>query len=340
MTDRVRVLVVDDSAFARKVVRQVLQRDPRIEVVGIARDGLEALESIAQLRPDVVTLDLVMPELDGIGVLRALPPGGPRVVVVSITDRASERGLEALEAGAVDLVQKPTALASERLYALGEELVLKVLAAAHVRVQQRTLPALATPPVRARPGRPLHRLVVIGASTGGPQALSRLVPGFPADLHSAVAIALHIPAGYTEALAARLSRTSAVAVREAKDGMALVRGEVVLARGGAHLEVEGGHVRVFEEPVDRSSLYCPSVDRLFASAAREYGRSVLGVVLTGMGEDGLAGARAIREAGGTVLTEAESSCIVYGMPRAVREQGLAADEAPIERMAETIETWL
>jgi two-component system, chemotaxis family, protein-glutamate methylesterase/glutaminase len=336
ITPPIRVLVVDDSAFARKVLREALSQSPLLEVVGIARDGLEALERIAELKPDVVTLDLVMPNLDGLGVLRALPPvGAPRVVIVSISDTESALGVEALQSGAVDLVHKPTALATERLYELSGELVAKVIAAAAARPRQL---AQASTLIRPASGAHTVRLVVVGTSTGGPAALSRLLSALPRDFPAAVAVALHIPAGYTEALARRLDDTCAVRVFEASEGAELAPGSVAIARGGLHLRITGspGAIRTSVGSNPLTAPFCPSVDILFESAAAVLGPAVLGVVLTGMGNDGAAGATTIRRAGGRVLTEAESSSVVYGMPRAVVEAGQSDGEAPIEQMAEEI----
>ncbi len=331
----IRVLVVDDSAFARKVLRETLSRSPLLEVVGIARDGLEALEKIAELAPDVVTLDLVMPNLDGLGVLRALPPeGGPRVVIVSISGGDSALGVEALQSGAVDLVQKPTALATDRLYDLSAELVAKVVAAATAHPR---LPTAAPPVIRPTPKAGAVRLVVVGTSTGGPAALTRLLAGLPADFPAAVAIALHIPPGYTETLARRLDETCPMRVIEAFEGAELTPGTVALARGGLHLRVKATGQRLTTH-IDSNPLtapFCPSVDLLFESAA-PLGPAVLGVVLTGMGNDGLAGATAIRRAGGRVVTEAEGSCVVYGMPRAVVEADQSDGQALIDAMAAEI----
>ena len=330
MTDRVRVLVVDDSAFARKVLREVLATSARIDVVGVARDGLEALELAARLAPDVVTLDLLMPELDGIGVLRELPPGAPPCVVVSVSDVQSELVVEALALGAFDFVHKPTSLATDRLYELGGELVAKVLAAASSR-RGPAAPEPAAVPV-PQPAEP-PSIVVVGTSTGGPQALTRIVPALPPDLPPVV-IALHIPSEYTGPMAARLGQLAGRRVIEAHDAVELGPGAVVLARGGADLELERDGERLLARVVHRPQRpYHPSVDALFESAARAVGSRCLGVVLTGMGDDGLAGARAIREQGGRVLVEASSSAIVDGMPRSVRDAGLANASVPLERLA-------
>jgi two-component system, chemotaxis family, protein-glutamate methylesterase/glutaminase len=339
---RIRVLVVDDSAFARKVIREVLSGDQRIDVVDIARDGLEALEKISQLAPDVVTLDLVMPNLDGVGVLRALPAGrAPRVVVVSMSDAESALGLEALHSGAVDVVHKPTALATERLYEIGQQLIDTVVAAAEARVV--TLDRSNTP-VSARPEAAVVRratqLVAIGTSTGGPQALTRLLSALPADFPVPIAIALHIPEGYTQGLAARLNGVGPLAVSEARPGMVLTAGQVVLAPGGSHLRIargpDGPVCQVTRALAADAARHVPSVNALFESAAAALGDKLLAVVLTGMGDDGLEGARCITQAGGLVLGESETSCVVYGMPRCVKEAGLTAAVAPLEHMAKAI----
>ncbi|WP_164019913.1 chemotaxis-specific protein-glutamate methyltransferase CheB [Pyxidicoccus trucidator] len=333
----IRVLVVDDSAFARKVLRQVLSNAEGLEVVGTARDGLDALEKVAELAPHVLTLDLVMPGLDGLGVLRALAsmPGAPRAVVVSSAGEESELAVSALQAGAVELVNKPTALATDRLYELGGALVEAVRTAARAVPH----PAPDVPVAAGVPGpvsglTPGRKLVVVGTSTGGPQALTRLLSALPADFPAPLALALHIPIGYTQAVAKRLNAQCALEVLEAEDGVELRPGRVVLARAGQHLKVER-HGTVGLARLDRHPLqmpHHPSVDVLFQSAARVWGADTVGVVLTGMGEDGKAGAQAIRDAGGTVLTETEASCVVYGMPRAVDEAGLATATAPLEDM--------
>jgi two-component system chemotaxis response regulator CheB len=343
---RIRVLVVDDSAFARKVVRESLAAEPDLEVVDHARDGLEALEKIDRLSPDVVTLDLMMPHLDGLGVLRALQAKaagpsdrGPRVVVVSVSPQESEVGAEALSLGAVELVQKPTALATGRLYEVAEPLVQAIRAAFEAHPER--LPASAPAPAQV-PAPPLvssrYELICVGTSTGGPPALTRLLQALPRELPVPVAMTLHIPPGYTHAIAERLNGISPLKVVEATDGLRLLPGMAVLAQGGTHLKIvrdaEGLLARL--DPMPAGTLHRPSVDVLFQSAVEAAGGSVLGVVLTGMGDDGLLGARRIRAAGGTVLSEDRSTCVVYGMPRAVAEAGLSAAEVPLDQMAEAI----
>jgi len=331
---RVRVLVVDDSAFARKVVRETLASSDRIEVVGVARDGLEALEKIAELKPDVVTLDLVMPNLDGVGTLRELNHLGQqvRVVLVSISDDDSDLVVEAFQLGAVDLVRKPTALATNRLYELRDELVRKVLGAAKARSGAQK-PVSEPTPIPPRVAGQTD-LVAIGTSTGGPQALTQLLAAIPAEFPPLV-IALHIPAEYTGPLAERLNQLSHLEVKEAEDGLELVRGRAILARGGLHMRVERAKGRLVVETSrdPMSAIYTPSVDVLFTSVAAACGARSLGVVLTGMGDDGLIGARAMHAAGAPILTESEESCVIYGMPRSVAEAGLSSGAIALSSMA-------
>jgi two-component system chemotaxis response regulator CheB len=338
--------VVDDSAFARKVLRQVLSRSPSLEVVGAAHDGLDALERIVELKPDVITLDLLMPNLDGIGVLHALKKlegmRVPRVVVVSMSDMQGDLAISALREGALDIVQKPTSLANDRLYELAEELTRKVEVAAAARTITLASPAEPRPgaaselPTFNTPLR--HELVVIGASTGGPQAVGTLLAALPANFPVPIAVVVHIPPGFSQSLAEHLDRDCQISVAEASDGVALRPGLALLARAGMHLAFErtpdGLRARVGTAP--EGHLHRPSLDVTLQSAAEVVPGRVLGVVLTGMGSDGLEGARAAHMKGGTLLTQSEASSVVYGMPRVVWEDGIAAAEASIERMAELL----
>jgi two-component system chemotaxis response regulator CheB len=327
--------VIDDSAFARTVIARLLRASGKIDVVGTTQDGRAGLERIAALDPDVVTLDLMMPGVDGLAVLRGLQGRSrPRVIVVSISTIDTELGAEALSLGAIDLITKPTGLGTDRLHEIGGELVAKVLAAA-----AGYLVAAPAPAPRAVASVPTGNvaLVVIGTSTGGPQALSRVMAGLPATLAAPVAIVLHIPAGYTEALARRLDKASPLHVVEARNGLELRPGCAVLAPGGLHLRIaRDGHVLRAHVGVAPARPFVPSVDELFTSAAVAVGAGALGVVLTGMGDDGLIGARAIAAAGGSLLTEDASTCVIYGMPRCVDAAGLGATSVPIDDMAAEI----
>jgi len=330
-----RVLVIDDSALARTVLARLLRASGQIDVVGTEPDGGRALERIAALDPDVVTLDLTMPALDGLAVLRALQgQARPRVIVVSTSTIESELGAEALLLGAIDLIAKPAVLGPKRLHDIAEELVAKVLAAAAGYLESFPI-TVPTAPQRVPTSR--VDLIMIGTSTGGPQALTRLMAGLPATLAAPIAIALHIPADYTEALARRLDRASPLDVVEAKHGMELRPGLAILARGGTHLRIERdrGVLRAVLDGLP-TRPFTPSVDELFASGAAAVGPGALGVVLTGMGDDGLDGSRAIVAAGGSLLTQAASSCVVYGMPRCVDDAGLGATSISIEAMAREI----
>jgi len=349
MTSRIRVMVVDDSAFVRKVVTVMLNQDAGLEVVGSARDGEEALELAERLEPDVITLDLVMPRMNGVEFLRAqnqrrrIP-----VVICSIAHESGELALEAFEAGAVDFVQKPTALATDRVYEIAAELVAKVRIAAGsngARVpsgdgaEEVSVPIteLVAKRLAAR-GRGRSDVVVLGISTGGPQALRQLIPQLPADFPVPIVMVLHMPVGYTEMYANRLAEISGLLVREAREGDELLPAQALLAPAGRHLTFvrEQGAIRVHLDDHPTDAQHRPAVDVLFRSAAEVYGSRVLGVVMTGMGTDGLLGSAHIKAKGGRIITESESTCVVYGMPRAVAEASLSDRSATLGEMATAI----
>lgn len=343
MEQIVRVLVVDDSAYVRKVVKQMLSRSPFIEVVGIARDGKEALELVEQLNPDVVTSDLIMPTMNGVEFVREQMKRRPvPVIVVSIAHENGEMALEALDAGAVDFVQKPTALATEKVFEISNELIQKVKAAASIPLSR--LPTISTQTQVTTPLIQTHRsgtvdIVVIGISTGGPQALTFLVPQLPENLSVPVAIVLHMPVGYTEMFANRLNEMSPLNVSEAQEGEVVQAGRVIIAPAGRHLtfvrQADGAVVTHLDaRPFD--TLHRPSVDVMFQSAAEVFRDRILGVVMTGMGSDGKQGSAWIKAHGGMIFTEAEETCVVYGMPRSVDEAGLSDKIVPLNQMATAI----
>jgi two-component system chemotaxis response regulator CheB len=353
MAGIIRVLVVDDSAFVRKTVAQMLSRSPFVEVVGAARDGGEALEMCARLEPDVVTLDLVMPRMDGLEFLRRQMPIRPiPVVICSIGHELGAAALEAFELGAVEFVQKPTALATDRVFEIAEELLAKVKAAAsasmeplHGSIQSasgdgRTAEPAAPSTAHSRVGGGNDvDIIVLGVSTGGPQALRQVIPQFPADFAVPIAVVLHMPVGYTEMYAKRLSEISSLSVVEAADGDLISPGIMFLAPAGHHLTFIRGAdatVRAHLDLRPTDTPHRPSVDVLFRSAAEVYGSRVLGVVMTGMGNDGVVGAAHIKARGGRILTEDESSCVVYGMPRAVVEAGIGDGVSTLTNMASSI----
>lgn len=335
----IRVLIVDDSAYVRKVVRQMLSRSPFIEVVGTAYDGEHALEQVEQLKPDVVTVDMNMPRLGGLEFIRTQMARRPvAIIVLSIASESGELVVQALDAGAVDVVQKPTALASEQLLTVAEDLIEKIKGAAAARIRVPcaiSATPLDVPALRSRS----TDIVVIGVSTGGPQALKQLIPRLPADFPVPIVAVMHMPVGYTDLFAQSLGQTSRLTVAEAREGQVLRPGLVLLAQAGYHLTFVRrpdasvvSHLSI--RPID--TPHRPAVDVLFRSAAEIYGDRVLAVVLTGMGSDGTQGSSWIKAQGGRVLTEAESTCVVYGMPRSVVEAGLSDASVPLPDMARTI----
>ena len=322
----------------------MLSRSPFIEVVGAARDGEEALEMVASLNPDVVVSDLIMPRMDGIAFLREQMARKPLpVVVVSITNEGGELALAALDAGAIDFVQKPTALATEKIFEVSDELIQKVKAASSVSMKVHPLAngryaAAANASVKAAGARSVD-IVVVGISTGGPQALKYLIPQFPADFSVPIAVVLHMPVGYTELYARKLNEISHLNVKEAQEGDALEPGVLLLAAAGRHLTLQrkdNGAIAAHLDTRPSDTPHCPSVDVLFQSAAEIYRSRTLGVVMTGMGMDGKQGSAWIKAQGGFVFTEAEETCVVYGMPRAVVEAGLSDRSEPLDRIARAI----
>lgn len=342
-SERIRILVVDDSAFARKIVREILDASPLIQVIGTARDGAEALELVDSLKPDLVTCDLIMPKLDGVSFVKKQMARNPLpILILSSAEEDAGNVLEALSAGAVDFIRKPTALASNDLRLIGERLVAQVCTIAEVPVEKLLAerPKLAAPVFTRAPSQPSHAdIVVLGISTGGPQALRQLIPSFPATFPIPIAVVLHMPIGYTALFAEKLNEISPLEVREAKEGDLLVPGLVLIAAAGRHLAFTralDGEVRATLPMHPLEKLHRPSADVLFSSAAEHYGNRVLAVVMTGMGNDGTEGAAWIKTKGGQVLTESEKSCVIYGMPRSVAEAGLSDAAISLSDMAQAI----
>ena len=345
--DRVlRVLIIDDSAYVRKVVKEMLSRSPFIEVVGAARDGKEALELVEQLQPDVITCDLIMPELDGVGFVREQMRRRPiPIVIMSIANETGDAALTALDLGAVDFIQKPTALATEKIFDVSNELIEKVKIAGSITLKHPEVysapaakPALgsATKPVK---GARAVDIVALGISTGGPQALKQLVPRLPADFPVPLVMVMHMPVGYTEMYARKLDEFSPLSVSEAREGDELSAGRVLLAPAGRHLSFQRQADRKVAVHLDTrpfDMLHRPSVDVMFQSAAEVYGSRVLGVVMTGMGSDGKQGAAWIKSKNGMVYTQSEESCVVYGMPGSVVEAGLSDKSFSLSEMAQAI----
>lgn len=343
MSSPINVLVVDDSAFARTVITNKLQSDPNIRVVAGARDGIEALKLVESLRPDVITLDVTMPRMDGLAALERIMTDHPTPVVMlsALTGPQTHATIKALEIGAVDFFLKASLSSPAGTDQAGMGLTEKVKIAARVptkRIKARRLNKDIQPPDKKRVAvrRPrMNHVMIIGTSTGGPRALGELIPALPRDLPAGFLVVQHMPPGFTRSLAERLNQISQLEVKEAQSGDVVKPEQVLIAPGGHHMKV----TRDGTIALDDGPLVCgvrPSVDVTVASAVSVYGSATLGVVLTGMGNDGSQGAALIKSAGGMVAVEAESTCAVYGMPKSVAEAGNADKVLPLPQMAKEI----
>jgi two-component system chemotaxis response regulator CheB len=330
--------VVDDSAFVRQALIRMLSGEPDIEVVGQAADGREAVDKARLLRPDVMTLDLQMPRMDGLQALDELMATDPLPVLLlsSQSREGADVTLRGLELGALDFVDKSRVQGNMNLLGLAEELKAKLRAIARVPVPRRLAVEERRLPERPRQAR--ADVVVLATSTGGPPALQAILPRMPRALPCAVLVVQHMPVGFTRSLAERLNARSELPVREAEDGDLVGPGLVLIAPAGRHLKLRrrGASVKAVLDDEPKAALHRPSADVLMASAARLYGSRCLGVVLTGMGNDGTEGLRAIRQAGGRTLAEAEETCVIYGMPKSAVEAGVVDQSVPLHAMAEAI----
>ncbi|HSH69577.1 MAG TPA: chemotaxis response regulator protein-glutamate methylesterase [Deferrisomatales bacterium] len=341
-----RVLVVDDSAFMRKALSKMLESDPGIQVVGTARDGIDALEKVRQLDPDLVTLDVDMPRMDGLEALRRIMAECPRPVLMvsALTEAGAEETLQALDLGALDFIPKATGGNIVNITHIERSLCQKVRVLGRRRRPQPGLqrePASA-PPVAA-PVAPSRRpqgmrYLAIGASTGGPPALQTLLSGLAPGFSLPVVIVQHMPKAFTGPFARRLNGLCPLEMKEAESGDRLAPGRGFVAPGGSHLVLvpEGGGLTLQVTPEPADTLHKPSVDVTFSSFADHVGRTTLAVVLTGMGSDGLAGVRELKQKGAHTITQDADSCVVYGMPRAVAEAGLSDAVLPIGHIAAAV----
>jgi two-component system chemotaxis response regulator CheB len=336
---KVRVLIVDDSSLMRQLLSTLLSADPEIEVVGTAPDPHVARERIKSLNPDVITLDVEMPLMDGVTFLRkimALRPM-PVVMISTLTQAGAEVTLEALEIGAVDFVAKPTQDVVNAMTTLAGELQEKVKSAARSRVRGHQRVAPAAVPKRALLGRATGKVVLIGASTGGVEALKDVLMGLPSDCPP-ILVTQHMPARFTTAFANRLNKDCPMRVSEAQHGDVIEAGHVYIAPGSHHLEIvrHGQHYACSLHDGPTVSGHRPSVDVLFRSGARVLGRTGIGVILTGMGKDGAEGMLEFRRAGATTLGQDEDSALIYGMPRVAFESGAVMRQYSLGHMAEGI----
>lgn len=342
VSENVRVLVVDDSALMRKLISQMLANAPGIEVVGTASDGGMVLARVRALQPDVLTLDVEMPGMDGLACLETLMQERPTPVVMvsSQTAEGAEVTLSCLQRGAVDFVQKPSGSISLNIGQREAEIVTKVRAAARARVRTAAAPPSAPRPAERgafvrRASKSDMAVVAIASSTGGPNTLHTLLPRLSAEPNAAYVLVQHLPVGFTRALANRLDRECLLQVREAREGDTLERGRMLVAPGGRHLLIDApGRVAFSDDPPLWGVR--PAADVTLRSLAAAFGSRVIGVVLTGMGRDGALGMKAIQSAGGVCLAQDEASCVLYGMPRAAVEIGAVTQVVTLDTMAETI----
>ena len=341
--ERIRVLVIDDSAFSRQTITRMLETSPLVEVIGCARDGEEALRKTLELAPDLITLDLEMPRMDGFTVLRLIMAKCPTAVMV-ISGRAGEEDVfKALELGAVDFVAKPTRHAAPELRSIHQELIRKVHACRDLRIEKVSDQIRSAPSILRRD--PTERespppVLAIGASTGGPSALMRVFSAFSEPPPCAVLVAQHMPRGFTRGFAERLDRLTPFTVREAEGGEVPVGGTVLIAPGGYHMELEARGRRVVTRvyPNDPADKYTPSVDRLFVSAAKHFGSDLLAVLLTGMGDDGRRGSLSVKEGGGNVIVESEETAVIFGMPQQAIRSGAVDLVLPLDKIPAAIQS--
>lgn len=355
MSQKIRVLVVDDSAVVRQVVTQTLSRDPNIEVIGAALDPVFALEKMKTNWPDVIVLDLEMPRMDGLTFLRRIMAERPTPVVIcsSLAEKGAQVALDALAAGAVSIITKPKVGLKSFLDGAANDIIQAVKAAAHSRPNRRASAAVAnlspSPSLSADVilpaasnasaplGRTTDRLVAIGTSTGGTQALEAVLTALPVDTPGVVVVQ-HMPEKFTAMFAQRLNSLCKIEVREARSGDRVLPGLALIAPGGKHMMVKRNGAQYVVDVVDGPLVnrHKPSVDVLFRSVAKCAGHNALGIIMTGMGDDGARGLKEMRDAGAHTLAEDESTCVVFGMPKEAIRLGGAAEVLPLTRMAEGI----
>ena len=339
----IRVLITDDSLFMRASVKKILERDGRFEIIGEAKNGREAVDKVAQLAPDVCTMDFNMPVLDGAGAVREIMRTRPTPVVMlsAYTREGARETFEALAAGAVDFVTKPSGEVSAELMNVAPQLVAKLVAA----VEARPMAMPSVPPEKPKPRisgvhtQPLFaagpKIALVAVSTGGPAALGRFLPNFPADTSVAIVVVQHLPAAFTGPLAERLDSISAIRVREAAEGDKPEEGCALIAPGDRHLEfTDGGAIHLTDGPEMHGVR--PAADITMCSAARVFGRRCIGVVMTGMGKDGTDGLKAIKAAGGPTFAQDQQSCVIYGMPRSAVEAGAVDKVLPLDDLASAV----
>ena len=347
MNDKIKVLVVDDSAFMRKSLSMLIESDPKIEVIATAVDGLDGLNKVKNLRPDIVTLDIEMPKMDGLTALKHIMKQSPTPVLMvsSLTKEGAESTLKALELGAVDFIPKASSFVSVAIADIKEDLIKKIKTFARKKSlvnRVNNLSGRSTRPAGnvgasnvVKPLPPMkYNALAMGISTGGPISLQKIVPVLSSNISVPVFIVQHMPPKFTASLAQRLNSMSSLEVKEAENNEVVRKGVVYIAKGGFHMIVKkvGINIVIETSEMPKEHLHKPSVDVLFDSIEKVYGKNTLSVIMTGMGKDGLEGVKKIKSVGGHCIAQNEDTCVVYGMPRAIVENGLADTIAPLEEI--------
>ena len=352
MAKPVNVLIVDDSAFMRKSLSMMLESDPQIKIIATARDGMEGYEKAKELRPDIITMDVEMPRMDGLTALAKIMKECPTPVIMvsSITTEGAEATLKAMELGAVDFISKQMSYVSLDIVKIKEDLIDKVITIARsssltrrlARIRNNVTPHLRKTSVsQTTYTQPTtdFQIVTLGVSTGGPFSLQKIIPQLPKEFPIPILIVQHMPPKFTKSLADRINSMSKVTVKEAEHGETIQPGWVYIAPGGFHMKVQrsgysNATLHISTEP--STTLHRPSVDVMMESAVQVYGGKILGVIMTGMGHDGLDGLKLIKQKGGYCIAQNEDTCVVYGMPKAAVDNNLADAIVPLENIPETM----
>jgi len=350
---KIRVLVVDDSAFMRKMITDIVNSSPELEVIAKARDGRDAMNKVKELHPDVVTMDIEMPEMDGLTALQNIMREAPVPVIMlsSLTREGADQTLRALQLGAVDFIAKPSGQISLDIEQVSDDIIKKIVAVAGSRRKIMNLNSIQAVPIsdkrtvvkRIGVDRILNKLVLIGTSTGGPKALYQVIPRLPASINAAVLVVQHMPPGFTRSLAERLDSLSEIKVKEAEQGEKIVPGCVYIAPGDYHMALavqgrEKGMKELYislEQSPPRGGLR-PAVDVLLESAAEKFWSHMVCVIMTGMGHDGAVGVKKLKARGASIIAEDASTCIVYGMPKAAVETGMVDRIVPLPGISEEV----
>lgn len=350
--NKIKALIVDDSAFMRKSISLMLGSDPDIEIIGTAKDGLEGYEMAQKFKPDVITLDIEMPRMDGLTALEKIMKDCPTSVIMvsSLTTEGADSTIKALELGAVDFIPKEMSFVSVNIVKIKEDLIRKVKALVKQRFLRKRLSRIqgvtkSKTPVKARASqktslpRMNYKAIALGISTGGPLSLQKVIPNLNLDMKVPMFIVQHMPPKFTKSLADRLNSLSKITVKEAEDGEIVKGGTAYIAPGGFHMTLKKslkGEYSIKIDPEPSSTLHRPSVDIMMDSVLDVYGKNTMGVIMTGMGRDGLEGVKKLKGLGGYAMAQDEESCVVYGMPRAIVDADLADVIAPLDNIAKVI----